>query len=71
MQVHMQNAEALSPDQISQFLRLCGPGRLAILEQIDRSRRQAHAPGDRIVIDWVETLQGDWLCREQRGARVG
>jgi hypothetical protein len=42
----------------------CGPGRLAILEQIDRSRRQALAPEERIVIDWVETLQGDWWGQE-------
>jgi Terminase large subunit, T4likevirus-type, N-terminal len=42
-----------------------GPGRLAILEQIDRSRRHALAPADRIVIDWVETLQGDWWGRER------
>jgi Terminase large subunit, T4likevirus-type, N-terminal len=43
----------------------CGPGRLAILEQIDRSRRQALAPEERIVIDWVETLQGDWWGQER------
>jgi Terminase large subunit, T4likevirus-type, N-terminal len=42
-----------------------GPGQLAILEQMDPSRRQALAPGDRVVIDWVETLQREWWGRER------
>jgi len=39
--------------------------RLAILEQIDHSRRQALAPGERIVIDWVETVEREWWGRER------
>jgi len=35
------------------------------LERIDYSRRQALAPGERIVIDWVETLKREWRGRER------
>jgi hypothetical protein len=44
------------------------PGRLAILEQMDTLRRQALAPGDRVVVDWVETLRRDWWGRERVAA---
>jgi Terminase large subunit, T4likevirus-type, N-terminal len=47
------------------FSRQCGPGMLAILEPIDRSRRQALAAGERIVVDWVETPQGLLWGRER------
>src|SRR5579862_90453 len=44
------------------------PGRLAILEQMDILRRQALAPGDQVVVDWVETLRRDWWGRERVSA---
>jgi len=58
----LENLEARSISALN------GQPRLAILEEIDRSRRETLAEGERVVVDWVETVQGDWWGRERIGA---